>query len=169
MNLVIAHLGGGISATAHSHGRIIDSMDSNSGAFSPERAGILPSRALAKLIYSNKFTEAELYKRLEGNGGMLAYLGTADGRDVEKMIASGNKQAELIYHAMALQVSKEIGPLSPDLLGNVDAIVHGIREPTAFIARVTLFPGEYEMEALALGALRVLNRHEEAQIYQERG
>lgn len=179
-NLLVAHLGGGISAAAHTRGRMIDSMDSNSGAFSPERAGILPSRPLAKLIYSNKYTEDELYKRLEGNGGMLAYLGTSDGRDVEKRIAEGDTQAELIYHAMAVQISKEIGALSTDLNGKVDAIVltgglanskllvDWIRERIEFIAPVIVFPGEYEMEALAFGGLRVLNHSEEAKIYQEK-
>ena len=161
LNLVVVHLGGGISGTAHRKGRIIDSMDSNDGAFSPERSGILPSRPLAKLICSGKFTQEELFRRLEGNGGMTAYLGTADGR------------------AMAVQVAKEIGQLATDLCGQVDAIVltggiaHSdlftgwVEERVRFIATVLRYPGEYEMEALALGALRVLTGEETPKVYSE--
>jgi butyrate kinase len=179
LNLIVAHMGGGISATAHRKGRIIDSMDSNDGAFSPERSGILPSRPLAKLIYSGKFTESEMLARLEGNGGMTAYLGTSDGREVEKRIAAGDTYAKLVYEAMAVQVSKEIGQLATDLCGEVDAIVltgglahssmftEWIQERVSFIAPLMLYPGEYEMESLALGALRVLNGSETAKIYSE--
>ena len=179
LSMVVVHLGGGISGTAHRGGKIIDSMDSNDGAFSPERAGILPSRPLAKLIYSGKLSEAELYRRLEGNGGMVAYLGTADGREVERRITDGDEQAELIYRAMAVQVSKEIGQLATDLYGQVDAIVltggiaysdlftGWVEERVRFIAPVLRFPGEYEMEALALGALRVLEGRETPKDYCE--
>ncbi len=179
LNLVVVHLGGGISGTAHRKGRIIDSMDSNDGAFSPERSGILPSRPLAKLICSGKFTQEELFRRLEGNGGMTAYLGTADGREVERRIAAGDAQAELVYRAMAVQVAKEIGQLATDLCGQVDAIVltggiaHSdlftgwVEERVRFIATVLRYPGEYEMEALALGALRVLTGEETPKVYSE--
>ncbi len=179
LNLLVAHLGGGISATAHQKGRIIDSMDSNDGAFSPERAGILPSRPLAQLIYSGTFTKEALLRRLEGEGGMAAYLGTADGREAERRIAQGDAWAELVYRAMAVQVAKELGQLATDLSGEVDAIVltgglaHSalftgwVRERVAFIAPVLCYPGEYEMEALALGALRVLKGEEPVQVYSE--
>lgn len=179
LNLVVVHLGGGISGTAHKGGRIIDSMDSNDGAFSPERAGNMPSRPLAKLIYSGKYTQAELYRRLEGDGGMKAYLGTADGREVEKRIAAGDQQAELVYRAMAVQLAKEIGQLATDLCGQVDAIVltggitysdlftGWVDERVRFIAPVLRYPGEYEMEALALGALHVLEGKENPKIYRE--
>lgn len=179
LDLLVAHLGGGISATAHHRGRIIDSMDSNDGAFSPERAGGLPSRPLAKLIYSGAFTQEELLRRLEGNGGMAAYLGTADGREAERRIAAGDSWAELVYHAMAVQVAKELGQLATDLAGRVDAIVltgglaHSalftgwVKERVTFIAPVLCYPGEYEMEALALGALRVLEGKEPAKVYCE--
>ncbi|MGN0735442.1 MAG: butyrate kinase [Anaerovoracaceae bacterium] len=179
LNLIVSHLGGGISATAHRKGRVIDSIDSNDGSFSPERAGILPSRALAKLIYSNRFTEKELYRRLEGNGGMVAYLGTSDAREVEKQIANGDEKAELVYRAMASQISKSVGQLSTDLNGEVDAIIltgglansnilmGWISERVSFIAPVVLYPGEYEMEALAKGAVRVLSGREKANIYEE--
>jgi butyrate kinase len=179
LNLVIVHLGGGISGTAHRKGRIIDSMDSNDGAFSPERSGILPSRPLAKLIYSGKLTQEELFRRLEGNGGMTAYLGTSDGREVERRIAAGDERAELVYRAMAAQVAKEIGQLATDLCGDVDAVVltggiaHSslftgwVEERVRFIAPVLCYPGEYEMEALALGALRVLTGKEAPKVYAE--
>lgn len=179
LNLVVVHLGGGISGTAHRKGRIIDSMDSNDGAFSPERSGILPSRPLAKLIYSGKLTQEELFRRLEGNGGMAAYLGTSDGREVERRITNGDAQAELVYHAMAVQVAKEIGQLATDLYGEVDAVVltggiaHSdlftgwVEERVRFLGPVVRFPGEYEMEALALGALRVLSGKETPKVYSE--
>lgn len=179
LNLVVVHLGGGISGTAHRQGRIIDSMDSNDGAFSPERAGILPSRPLAQLIYSGRFTREELLRRLEGNGGMIAYLGTSDGREAERRIAAGDEQAELVYHAMAVQVAKEVGQLATDLYGQVDAIVftgglaysdlfiNWVEERVRFIAPVLRYPGEYEMEALALGALRVLTGAEIPKEYSE--
>lgn len=179
LNLVVAHLGGGISVTAHRKGRIIDSMDSNDGAFSPERAGILPSRPLAKLIYSGKFSEKELYQRLEGKGGMAAYLGTSDARVVEGRILEGDTYAGLVYEAMAAQTAKSVGQMATVLKGEVDAVVltgglahsamftEWVRERVSFIAPMMLFPGEYEMEALALGALRVLKGEEIPKIYEE--
>lgn len=177
-NFVVAHLGTGISVTPHQRGRMIDVNNAlEEGPFSPDRCGGLPARYLVKLCFSGKYTEQELLKRISGSGGMFAYLGTKDLREAEKMIASGDKEAELIVDAMAYQIAKEIGAMSAVLSGKVDGIlvtggmayssrlVNAIRTKVSFIAPIEIFPGEEEMEALASGALRVLEGREEALIY----
>jgi len=178
LNLIVAHLGGGISICPIRKGRIVDVNNANEGGpFSPERAGSLPVSFLAKLCYSKKFTYAEMKKRLVGNGGLVAYLGTNDTREVEKRIAEGDGKAKLIYQAMAYQIAKEIGSMAAVLDGEIDAIIftggaaHSsmltgwIKEKVSFLGPIYVYPGENEMEALAMGVLRVLNGEEQIKEY----
>jgi len=180
INLIVAHLGGGISVGAHKKGRIVDVNNAldGQGPFSPERAGGLPVQGLLKMCFSGKYTQDEIKKKLKGKGGLVAYLNTNDAREVGKMIADGNKKAELIYRAMAYQVAKEIGICAAVLAGDVDAIVltggiayskmltGWIKERTEFISKVLIYPGEDEMIALAQGGLRVLRGEEKAKEYK---
>lgn len=181
VNLIIAHLGGGISVAAHCRGRVVDVNNAlhGDGPFSPERAGGLPVGDLLKLCYSGKYTQEQLSRRLVGQGGIVAYLGTNDGRTVQKMVAQGDAQARLVYRALAYQVGKEIGSCSAVLRGDVDAIVltgglaydrqllvPWIEEMVRFIAPLKVYPGEEEMLALALGGLRVLSGKEQPRHYQ---
>lgn len=179
LNLIIAHLGGGVSVGAHRKGRVVDVNNAldGEGPFSPERSGGLPVGGLIKLCFSGKYTLGEIKKKITGNGGLVAYLGTNDGREVVKMIEEGNKEAELIYKAMAYQVAKEIGACAAVLEGKVDAIcltgglaydkhlTGWIKERVEFISDVKIYPGEDEMIALAEGGLRVLRGEEEAREY----
>ena len=180
MNLIIAHLGGGISVGAHRKGRIIDvnnALDGD-GPFSPERSGGLPVGDLVRLCFSGKYSEDEVRKLIKGKGGLVSYLGTNDGREVVKRINSGDKKAELIYKAMAYQVSKEIGSCAAVLKGLVDGILltggiaydqmftNWIKESVEFISDVYIYPGEDELIALAEGGLRVLRGEEKAKEYK---
>lgn len=179
-NFIIAHLGGGISVGAHEKGRVIDvnnALDGD-GPFSPERAGGLPAGDFVKLCLSGKYTYDEIKKKQVGKGGLVAYLGTNDGREVVKMIEAGDKKAETIYKAMAYQVAKDIGAAAVVLKGNVDAIIltggiaydkvftGWIKQRVSFITEVLVYPGEDEMIALTEGALRVLRGEEEAKLYR---
>lgn len=180
LNLIVAHMGGGISVGAHKLGRVVDvnnALDGD-GPFSPERSGGLPVAELTKLCFSGKYTLEEMKKKITGQGGMVAYLGTNDARDAQKMMDEGNKEAELVYKAMAYQVAKEIGMCAAVLKGKVDAIiltgglaygaeyVQWIRESVEFIGKVVVYPGEDEMLALAEGGLRVLTGEEKAKEYR---
>lgn len=179
MNFVVAHLGGGISLSAHEKGRMVDIVSDDEGPFSPERAGRVPCRALIDLCYSGKFDKRAMHKKLRGNGGIKAYLNTVDVREVERMIEKGDENAGLIFEAMAYQVSKAVGELATVLEGKVDAIVITggiaysnkmtalIKKRVEFIAPVEIMPGENEMESLALGTLRVLKGEEIARQYVE--
>lgn len=177
-NFVIAHLGGGISVCPVKGGKIIDANDASSdGPFSPERTGGLPLQPFISLCFSGKYTEQEIRKMVMGKGGLVAYLGTNDASEVEKRINSGDEYAKEVYEAMAYQIAKEIGAMATVLKGKIDAIVltgglanskmlvNWITERVSFIAPVLIFPGEDEMRALALGALRVLRGEEEAKEY----
>ncbi|MBV7272966.1 butyrate kinase [Clostridiaceae bacterium UIB06] len=179
-NFLIVHLGGGISVGIHKKGRIIDvnnSLDGD-GPFSPERGGGLPVGSLIDLCYSGKYTKEELRKMIVGRGGLVGYLGTNDTRKVSRRAKLGDKKAELVYKAMAYQVAKEIGAGAAVLKGEVDAIiltggiafdelfVNWIREYVDFIGKVIVYPGEFEMLALAQGVLRVFNKKEDIQIYK---
>ena len=179
-NLVIAHLGGGISIAPLKKGKIIDVNNANEqGPFSPERAGGLPAGDIIKMSFSGKYTQAELKKKTVGKAGLVGYLGTNDAREVEKMINQGDKNANFIYDAMAYQIAKEIGGMSTVLKGRVDAIVitgglaHSkllcdrIGKRIKFIAPLMIYPGEDEMLALAEGAMRILNGEEKPKIYEE--
>ncbi len=179
LNLIVAHLGGGISVGAHEKGRVVDVNNAldGEGPFSPERTGGLPVGDLAKLCFSGKYTHADIKKMIKGKGGLVAYLGTNDGRDVVKMIEAGDEKAKLIFEAMAYQVAKEIGSCAAVLKGHVDAIIltgglaygamltQWIKDRVSFISDVIIYPGEDEMSALAQGGLRVLRNEEKAQIY----
>ncbi len=183
LNLIVVHLGGGISVGAHRGGRVIDVNNAlnGDGPFTPERSGGLPVGDLVELCFSGRRTHAEIKRMIKGAGGIVAYLGTNDMMKVEEEVNNGNSRYELVYRAMAYQVSKEIGSLSTVLEGNVDAIVitggiaydkrfiGWITERVKFIADVLVYPGEMEMEALALGALRVLLEQETAKIYNPEG
>lgn len=179
INLIVAHLGGGISVGAHQGGRIVDVNNAlgGDGPFSPERAGGLPVGQLIKLCFSGQYTEEQIMKKLVGKGGLVAHLGTNDGREVERMIAQGDKKAELVFNAMAYQIAKEIGSCAAVLSGKVDAViltgglaynktlVEQIAERVKFISKIVVYPGEDEMLALAEGALRVLRGEEVAKEY----
>lgn len=179
LNLVVVHMGGGVSVGAHKNGQVIDIFNAldGDGAFSPERAGSVPNGALVKMCFSGKYTEKEVYKKLVGNGGFNAYLGTNDMRDVEKAVQAGDKKAEEIRDAFILQVSKDIGSMACVLDGKVDRIivtggiaydkgvVDGLKERAQWIAPFTVYPGEDELLALVQGGLRVLNGVEEAMKY----
>lgn len=177
LNLIVAHLGGGVSASVHSQGKIIDSLGDDDGQFSPERAGSVPSLELIRMCYSGDYTRNDMKKMVRGKGGMYAHLGTSDCREIEKMIQNGDEHADLVFQAQAYQIAKGIGLLSIVLKGNCDAIIltggvsrskmltKRVEEYVGFIAPVVVMPGENEMEALAFGGLRILNGVEEAHIY----
>ena len=179
LNLIVVHMGGGVSVGAHEKGRVIDVFNAldGDGAFSPERAGAVPSGALIKMCFSGEYTEKEVYKKIVGNGGFNAYLGANDMRDVAKMIADGDAHADEVREAFILQVCKNIGSMACVLKGKVDRIivtggiaynkevVDKMEERAGFIAPFTVYPGEDELLALAQGALRVMNGEEEAMKY----
>ncbi len=179
LNLIVVHMGGGVSVGAHLNGRIIDVFNAldGDGAFSPERAGGAPVGALIKMCFSGQYTEKEVYKKFVGNGGFNAYLGTNDMRDVEKMVLAGDAKATEIRDAFVFQVSKDIGSMAAVLKGKVDAIVvtggiaydkgvvAGLKDACEWIAPFTVYPGEDELGALVQGGLRVLNGEEEAKVY----
>lgn len=169
LNIIVAHLGGGISVGAHLKGKIIDANNAlnGDGPFSPERAGSLPAGDLVKLCFSGKYSEAEIKRMLTGGGGLMAHLHTTDAQEVEKCIANGDKYAEQVYNAMIYQIAKEIGACAAVLDGKVDAIaltgsiayseylVGRLIKKISFIAKVYINPGENEMLALAEGAIRL--------------
>ena len=179
-NFIIAHLGGGISVGAHKKGRVVDVNNAlnGDGPFTPERSGGLPSWDLVKLALSGEYEKNEIKKMITGKGGVVAYLGTNDMREVERKVKEGDEKYSLVFKAMAYQVAKEIASLSAVLSGDVDAIIltgglaysdiftNWIIERVKFIAKVLVYGGEDEMEALALGALRVLNGEEKHKIYK---
>lgn len=178
LNFIVAHLGGGISISVHHKGKIIDAIRDDAGPFSPERAGSIPLLYMIDLCYSGIYNRKEMIKNVRGMGGMKAYLGTQDCRRIEEMIAEGNKKAEMIYQAQAYQIAKGIGELAPVLKGAIDYIIltggmayskkmtDMIKERIGFIAPVEVIPGEREMEALALGAVRIL-QGEQVKEYEE--
>jgi len=178
LNLIILHLGSGISVSSHLKGKMIDVNNANDmGPFSPQRTGALPVTGLAKLCFSGKYTQPEMYNLLTKKGGLWAYLGTDNVEEVERKIDRGDQKAKLIYEAMVYQIAKEIGAMATTLDGKVDTIVltggianskrlvNIITNKVKFIARVLVFPGEDEMEALTLGALRVLSGEESPKEY----
>ena len=179
LNLIVVHMGGGVSVGAHMNGKIVDVFNAldGDGAFSPERAGAVPSGALIKMCFSGKYTEKEVYKRIVGNGGFNAYLGTNDARVVEDMIKNGDKKAEEVYDAFVYQICKNVGAQAAVLSGKVDQIVitggiayskmviEKIKERIGFIAPITVYGGEDELLALCQGALRVMNGEEKAMEY----
>lgn len=179
VNLIVAHLGGGISVGAHKEGRVIDVNHAigGEGPFSPERSGTLPIIDLVKLCYSGEYTLEEMNKILIGQGGLTAYLGTNSAYEVEQMVKNGDEKATLIYDAMAYQVSKTIGGMAAVLEGNIDGILitggvaydkwfcEQIRKRVHRFAPVFIYPGENEMEALAMNGYRVIRGETEGKEY----
>lgn len=179
LNLIVVHMGGGVSVGAHKNGRVIDVANAldGDGPFSPERSGGLPSGALMKLCFSGEYTQAEVAKMISGNGGFNAYLGTNDMRDVIKLAKEGDEKAQLLEEAFYYQLEKEIGAMAVVLGGKVDQIiltggiaygqetVDHMTNACSFLAPITVYPGEDELLALAQGALRVMNGEEEAKVY----
>ena len=179
-NLIIAHMGGGVTVGVHQNGEVIDVNDGlyGEGPFSPERTGGLPNGHLIDLCFSGKYTPGEVRKIISSKGGLVAYLGTNDGREVGKMIENGDGKAKLVYSAMAYQIAKEIAADAAVLFGKVDAIVltgglaydkvlvEMIADRVCFIADVRIVPGEHEMIALTEGALRVLRGEEKVKEYK---
>lgn len=179
LNLIVAHLGGGISVGAHKMGKVIDvnnALDGD-GPFSPERSGSLPSGQLAKLCFSGEFTYDQVKKIITGQGGLVAHAGTNDAYEVEMKAKAGDAKAKLLQSAMAYNIGKSIGSMSVVLKGKVDAIIltggiaHNpdlvdyIKDMVGFIAPVIVYPGEDEMAALAMNGLMVLRGEVQARIY----
>ena len=177
-NMIVAHLGGGITIGAHRKGRVIDStIGLGEGPMTPERAGTLPTVDLLRFLESGRFSVSDLRRRLTSRGGVIAYLGTNDVSRVEAKIQEGDEKAALILQAMAYQIAKDIGAMSAVLHGQADAIVltgglanssrlvEWISKRIRFIAPVKVYPGENEMHALAQGALRVLSETESIKQY----
>lgn len=180
LNLIVAHMGGGISVGAHKNGRVVDVNNAldGEGPFSPERSGGLPIGDLVKLCYSGKYTLEELKKLITGKGGYVAYMNTNDAKSIEERALAGDEKAKLIHNAMGYQVAKEIGKCAAALSGKVDAIiltggiaygkymVQYIKERVEFIAPLVVYAGEDELLALAQGGLRVLKGEEAAKEYK---
>jgi butyrate kinase len=179
LNLIISHIGGGVTVTAHRKGRMVDSTDviNGDGPMAATRAGAIPAVAIIKMCYSGKYTEREMYDRITKNGGLVDHLGTADVREIQERIKNGDAYAKLIYDAMIYQIGKSIGAYATVLKGEVDAIlltggiphdaylVENITDMVKFIAPVKVYAGEFEMEAMAAGALRVLTGQEQPKTY----
>ncbi|MGD9605042.1 MAG: butyrate kinase [Bacilli bacterium] len=179
LNMIIVHLGGGISVAAHQKGRVIDVNDAldGDGPMSPERSGTVPLGPLYNLCFSGKYSLEDIKRMNYGKGGLVAYLGTNDAKEVVKRIEQHDEYAKLIYDAMIYQIAKEIGACATVFKGNFDFIVltgglayepylvtHLI-ERIKFLGEVLVYPGENEMLSLALGALRVLNKEEQPKTY----
>ena len=179
INLVICHIGGGISVAAHKNGRMVDGNDiiKGEGPMTPTRAGSLPSMEVLKLCYSGKYSVKEMKDRLSKNGGLIDHLGTADAREIEKRIENKDRYAKTVYNAMLYQIAKNVGSCAAVLKGDIEAIIltggmansayviEYIESYVGWIAPVAVMAGEFEMEALAAGALRVARKQEEAHLY----
>ena len=179
LNLVVVHMGGGVSVGAHNNGRVVDvnnALDGD-GPFSPERAGAVPAGDLIKMCFSGKYTETEVYQKTVGKGGFVGYLNTNDVKGVIDKMEAGDKECEAIYKAFVYQITKSVGEMAAALNGKVDQIlltggiaysktlVPDLKANIEWIAPVTVYPGEDELLALAQGAIRVLSGEEEAKIY----
>jgi butyrate kinase len=179
VNFVTAHMGGGISVAALQGGKVVDVNDGllGMGPFSPDRAGALPIGGLVKLCFSGKYSEKELTDKLSKKSGLVAYLGKADLREVEKMIDDGDEKASLCFNAMAYTIAKEIGIAAVVLRGDYEAVIltggmaHSnrlvgeIKKYTSFLGKIIVVPGEFEMEALAAAGMRYLSGSETLKTY----
>lgn len=180
LKLIVVHMGGGVSVGAHTSGKTVDVNNAldGEGPFSPERAGTVPIGSLIKMCYSGDYTEQEVYSKIVGKGGYVAYLDTNDARDVIKLEEEGNVEGKLYFNAFIYQVAKAIGEMSTVLCGEVDSIiltggiaysekvVKNIKARVDFIAPITVYPGEDELLALAEGTIRVLTGEEESKEYK---
>jgi butyrate kinase len=181
LNLIVAHLGGGISVGAHKNGRVVDVNNAfdGEGPFSPERSGTLPAGQLISACFSGKYSEDQIRRLLVGEGGFVGYLGTNSAKDVQERAKSGDKKAQLVQEALFYQVSKLIGEMAVVLEGKVDGILltggvaynkeleKYIKKKAGFIAMIFTYPGEDELEALAMNALRVARNEVEVKEYQK--
>lgn len=179
LNLVVVHMGGGVSVGAHNHGKVIDvnnALDGD-GPFSPERAGAVPIGDLIKMCFSGEYSEAEVYGKIVGKGGFVGYLNTNDVKYVIDQMEAGDKECGSVYKAFVYQIAKSIGEMSVVLEGKVDQIIFtggiaysptlvpDLKAKVEWIAPVTVYPGEDELLALAQGAIRVLDGEEQAKVY----
>jgi len=181
LRLVVAHLGSGITVSAHRDGKMIDNNTPEEGPFGPDRTGSLPVRALIKVATSGAFTQKQLDRKVFGEGGLFAWLGTRDLQEVERRVDSGDQQAAAVYDAMVYQIAKELGAMAAVLEGRVDAVlltggmahserlVAKLRSYIDWIAPVSVYPGEDELRALAEGVFRVLNGEEKARRLWDEG
>ena len=179
LNLIVIHMGGGVSVGAHDHGKVVDvnNILDGEGCFSPERSGTVPVGDLVKMCFSGKYTQQEIYKKICGNGGFNAYLHTNDARVVEKLAKEGNAEAQLVQDAFYYQIAKDAGAMAAVLCGKVDQIIltggiaynpytrEILEKHLGFIAPITVYPGEDELLALCQGALRVVTGEEKAREY----
>lgn len=179
LDLIVVHLGGGISVGVHQHGRVVDVNNAldGEGPFSPERSGSLPVGDLVKLCFSGKYSYQDIMSMISGNGGFAAYLGTNDAREVELAVKRGDEKATFYHTAMAYQIAKYIGEMATVLKGKVDGIlITGgiafdkrlmslIRERVEFIAPVSVYAGQDELKALAMNALMVARGELEPRVY----
>lgn len=178
-NLIVAHLGGGISITAHRKGQMIDSNDNldGEGPMAPTRCGAMPVKPVVEMCFSGKYSKQDLLARMRSTGGLADHLGTADILEIKQMIANGNAYAEKVYHAFIYQIAKEIGAMAAALCGDVygivltggisydEDLVAALNKQIGFLGTVIAMPGEFEMEALAAGAVRALEGKEEVLTY----
>jgi butyrate kinase len=179
LNLIVAHLGGGVSVGIHNKGKVVDVNDAlrGEGPFTPERSGSLPAAEIVDVCFSGKYSKDQVKKMINGDGGIVSYLGTNSFVEVEKRVAAGDNEAKLISDAFIYQLAKEIGAMSTVVDGNVDAIIvtggiaygkelmEQLKKKVSFIAPVFVYPGEDEMGALASNALAVLNGTEKIKEY----
>ncbi len=181
LRLIVAHMGSGITVSAHRAGRQIDSNTIEEGPFGPDRTGGLPVRALIKLCFSGRFAQKEIDHKVFGDGGLYAYLGTRDLEEIERRIHAGDQQAALVFDAMVYQIAKEAGAMAAVLEGKVDAllltggmahserVVQRLRAHLEWIAPIRVYPGEDELLALAEGVFRVLDGEEQPRHLWEEG
>lgn len=179
LNLIVAHLGGGISVGCHKKGRVVEVNNTldGEGPFSPERTGTVQGKQFAELILNEGWDLGQVAKAIAGQGGLVAHIGTSDVREVEKMATDGHEKASLVYEALIYQVSRYIAAAAIPVQGKVDYIIltggiaysqqltSKIKANVEFIAPVIIMPGEDELQALAEGAIRVLSGQEKAQVY----
>jgi len=179
LNLIICHLGGGISIAAHNHGKMIDSNDNvnGDGPMTPNRSGFVPAKPLIKMCFSGKYTEKEINSMINKTGGFLSWLQTDDVKEVKKLIDEGNQKAKILYDAMIYQIAKQIGAMYVALkcncsaiiltggIANDDYLVKNIKKYISKLSKVVVMPGEFELEALSSGALRVLRKEESPKSY----
>jgi len=174
LRLIVAHMGSGITVSAHREGRMIDSNTIEEGPFGPDRTGGLPVRELVKVCFGGKYTQKELDRQVFGDGGLFAYLGTRDLKEVERRIDAGDAEAAQVFEAMIYQIGKEAGAMAALLQGKVDAVlltggmayservVKLLSGYVGWIAPIRVYPGEDELQALAEGVFRVLDGEETA-------
>ena len=179
VNLVVVHMGGGMSVGAHEKGKMVDNVDSSrgEGRMAPTRSGTAPLADVIEMCFSGDFTKDEMLGKVMRTGGWTAHLGTADAREVEAMAEGGDRFAGLVYRTTAYQIAKDIASMAAAMKGKVDAVIltggiaysklmcSMIEEYAGWVAPIEVYPGEFEMDALAAGAIRVLEGAEEPKSY----